>query len=300
MPASTQTQQNRAATRWDENYSTQRRPLWTANNIVLAEIFRRMTGTTKFWLCWAFEDYLKHQPKRLLSIGCGDGGHELMIARNRYAEHVDAFDISTGGIAKAQQLVFSEGLSNINFYVESFEGFVATPPTTTYDLIMFAGSLHHVRDLEGVLETVRRILVPDGIIMFLEFIGPVYGIFPQSQVTIINAMLDAIAPEFKRSPTARWINPSIEAVLAYDPSESVRAPLVLPLLEAYFDIVWKRYFGGGLLHAAFDVLDHDRLNDGSPASSSIVRLLIESENALTEARALEHNFCWGFCKHRSA
>jgi hypothetical protein len=134
--------------------------------------------------------------------------------------------------------------------------------------------------------------------MFNEFIGPVYMIFPKSQVAIVNAMLDAIAPEFKTSPTERWANPSIEAVFAHDPSESVRAPLVLPLLGAYFDVVWKRYFGGALLQPAFTLLDCDRLNDGSPESSSIVRLLIESENVLTEARALEHNFCWGFCKHR--
>jgi ubiquinone/menaquinone biosynthesis C-methylase UbiE len=298
MPAGTQTAQDRAASRWDENYSTKRLPLWTSNYLVLAEIFRRMTGTKKFWLCWAFEDYLKHRPKRLLSIGCGDGGHELLIARNRYAAHVDAFDISAGGIASAQQAARSEGLSNVNFYVQSFEGFVATPPTTTYDFIMFAGSLHHVRDIEEVLGTVRRILEPDGIVMFNEFIGPVYMIFPEPQVAIVNAMLDAIAPEFKTSPTARWVSPSIEAVFAHDPSESVRAPLVLPLLEAYFDVVWKRYFGGALLQPAFTLLDCDRLNDGSPESSSIVRLLIESENALTEARALEHNFCWGFCRHR--
>jgi 2-polyprenyl-3-methyl-5-hydroxy-6-metoxy-1,4-benzoquinol methylase len=298
MPAGAETVQDRAAARWDENYSTDCRPLWTSNHLVLEEIFRRMTGTTKFWLCWAFEDYLKHQPKRLLSIGCGDGGHELIIARNRYAAHVDAFDISAGGITSAQQAARSEGLSNVNFYVESFEGFVASPPTATYDLIMFAGSLHHVRDVEGVLGTVRRILEPDGIIMFEEFIGPVYMIFPQPQVAIVNAMLDAIAPEFKTSPAARWVNPSIEAVFSHDPSESVRAPLILPLLEAYFDVVWKRYFGGALLQPAFTLLDCDRLNDGSPESSSVVRLLIESENALTEARALEHNFCWGFCKQR--
>jgi ubiquinone/menaquinone biosynthesis C-methylase UbiE len=297
--AGTQTAQDRAAARWDENYSTQRRPLWTSNRLVLAEVFRRMTGTTKFWLCWAFEDYLKHQPQRVLSIGCGNGGHELMIARNRYAAHVDAFDISAGGIASAQQTARSEGLSNVNFYVESFEEFVASPPTTTYDFIMFAGSLHHVRDIEGVLGTVRRILDPGGILMFNEFVGPVYMIFPPSQAAIVNAMLDAIAPEFKIPPTARWVSPSIEAVFAADPSESVRAPLVLPLLEAYFDVVWKRHFGGALLQPAFTLLDGDRLNDGSPESSSIVRLLIEAENTLTEARVLEHNFCWGFCKHRA-
>jgi Methyltransferase domain len=138
MPTGAQTAQDRAASRWDDNYSTECRPLWTSNSLVLAEVFRRMTRTKKFWLCWAFEDYLKHQPNRLLSIGCGNGGHELMIARNRYAAHVDAFDISAGGIASAQQVARSEGLNNVNFYVESFEGFVANPPTTTYDFIMFA------------------------------------------------------------------------------------------------------------------------------------------------------------------
>lgn len=291
--------QDRTATLWDDNYAAQRRSSYIANPLVTAEIFRRMTGTTKFWLYWAFEDYVRHRPQRLLSIGCGDGGHELTIARNDYAAHVDAFDVSSGGIALAQATARAENLTNVNFYVDSFEHFVADPPQQTYDFIMFAGSLHHVRDLEGMLHTAGTLLEPGGLLMFNEFIGPVYCIFPPPQVAVVNAMLNAIAPEFKISPHAQWCNPSIETVFAADPSESVRAPLVVPLLEAYFDVKWKRYFGGALLHLIFDHLDGARINDGSPELSSIVRLLIETENALTEARVLEHNFCWGFCQHRS-
>jgi ubiquinone/menaquinone biosynthesis C-methylase UbiE len=291
--------QDRAASHWDQQYRLEQKSRWICNDLVLAEIFRRMTGTTKFWLSWAFEDHLEFRPQRLLSVGCGDGGHELLIARNRYATQVDAFDLSPGGIERARRAADAEGLTNVNFYVESFEGFVANPPDKTYDFIMFAGSLHHVRDLEGVLRTTKRLLDPNGMVMFNEFIGPVYGILPRSQIAVIDTVLDAIAPAFKTSPGARWANPTIETVFAHDPSESVRAPLVLPLLEAFFDITWKRYFGGALLHPIFDHLDCNRLNDGSPESSSIVHLLIETENFLTEARVLDHNFCWGFCKHRA-
>lgn len=291
--------QDRAASHWDQQYRLEQRSRWISNDLVLAEIFRRMTGTTKFWLSWAFEDHLKFQPQRLLSIGCGDGGHELLIARNRYAAQIDAFDLSPSGISRARQAANAEGLTNVNFYIESFEGFAANPPDKMYDFIMFAGALHHVRDLEAVLGTTKRLLEPNGTVMFNEFVGPVYGIYPPSQIAVIDAVLDALDPGFKTSPGARCANPTIETVFAHDPSESVRAPLVLPLLGAYFDIVWKRYFGGALLHPIFDYLNGDRLNDGSPESSSIVRLLIEAENFLTEARVLDHNFCWGFCKHRA-
>jgi SAM-dependent methyltransferase len=111
-----------------------------------------MTGTTIFWLCWAFEDYLNCRPQRVLSIGCGDGGRELLIARNQYAGQ------SMPSTSRRAASRTHSKLRNVNFYVESFEGFVAAPPTTMYDFIMFSGSLHHMRDLERHLQTARRIL----------------------------------------------------------------------------------------------------------------------------------------------
>ncbi|KAF1026352.1 MAG: hypothetical protein GAK40_01259 [Burkholderia plantarii] len=52
-------------------------------------------------------------------------------------------------------------------------------------------------------------------------------------------------------------------------------------------------FGGTLLHPLFDHLDSRRLNDHSPESESIVRLMIEMENLLIENGVLQSDFLPG-------
>jgi 2-polyprenyl-3-methyl-5-hydroxy-6-metoxy-1,4-benzoquinol methylase len=285
-----------ARAHWDRMYSKGQVGHWIQNKLVEFEIYRRMTGVTKFWLNWAFEDFLKIRPARMLSIGCGDGSHELIIARNRYVSHIDAFDASATGIEIARKKASSEAIP-INFYVDTFEAFVSAPVRQTYDIVMFAGSLHHVSDLEGMLDKTRRVLDRNGVLLFNEYVGPAHLRYTDKQIAIVNRLLDALPAGFKCSATAQWVNPSIDTLLEQDPSEAVRSPLVLPLLESYFDVKWKRGFGGAILHLIFEHLNRDRLNDGSPESEAVVNLLIAIENEVTSAGVLNHDFCWGFCQH---
>jgi hypothetical protein len=165
---------------------------------------------------------------------------------------------------------------------------------------MFVGSLHHVRDLEAMLDRVRRTLSVDGALIVNEYIGPCYNIYGADRMDIINHVLSSLAPEFKLAPDVQRNNPTIEAVLAADPSESTRSALIPSFLDYYFKAQVIRNFGGALLHPLFDHLNSARLADGSPESDTIVRLLIETENLLTNAGALPHDFRFGLYQPRSA
>lgn len=279
---------------WDAKYRQNVVSAWTANAVVFKETCRRMTGGDSFWLNWLFESYLTEQPKRLLSIGCGNGAHELIIARNRWVDYIEAFDASPEGIATASAVASREGL-NAKFTVSTFEEFASSTSRESFDMVMFCGSLHHVYDLEAMLRRVRDILTPSGVLVFNEYVGACYNIYGAKQVAIINSFLRAIPPEMKVRPDAQWINPTLEASLAADPSESVRSALILPLLDVFFRPAMRRFFGGALLHPIFDLLDGERINDGSTASVGIVSMLIEAENHLTEAGVLPHDFCFGVC-----
>ena len=283
---------------WDGMFARQQASTWHTNPVVNQEISRRVAGVAKHWLFWLFQDKLPSRPARLLSIGCGDGSHELIIARNGFAGHVDAFDLSEVGIAAAQATASREGLS-ARFYVESFDGFISKPADVQYDAIMFVGSLHHVLDLEGMLDKVRRSLAPDGVLIYNEHVGPCYIILPPHQVDVVNTVIAAIAPEYKVSPDIRWINPSIEVVLEGDPSESVRSALIPQFIRMYFDVRWEAAFGGALLHPLFSMLNAEKLADGSPESETVVGLLIAIENMLMRAGVLGSDFCIGFAGRRA-
>jgi len=284
---------------WDVNYKEGIRSAWTANPIIQQVVNQRMTGQDKHWLNWFFEDHLKKKPKRLLSVGCGDGAHELIIAEKGYAESIDAFDASEVGIASAKAKAVEKGLRNINLFLSTFEQFIQSPPPSLYDLVMFSGSLHHVREIEAMLKTTKDILIrPHGVMVLNEYIGPCYNIYDERRLQIINDVLNSIAAEFKISPHTQLRSPTIETVYAADPTESVRSSLIMQFVDFYFDFRFKHYFGGALLHPIFDHLDSKRLSDGSAESQTIVNMLVTLEKMLIEAGSLPHDFCFAVCTPR--
>lgn len=280
---------------WDKMFAAQRTSTWHTNPVVFQEVCKRIAGVPKHWLYWLFQDKIAWKPKSLLSIGCGDGSHELIAARNGFADHVEAFDISDVGIARAQEIANSEGL-NARFYTDSFDGFIAKPVEKKYDAVMFVGSLHHVLNLEGMLDKVRRSLNPGGMVIYNEHVGPCYIILPEKQIEIVNKVIAALSPEYKISPDVLWVNPSIDVVLGGDPSESVRSALIPQFLRFYFDIEWEVNFGGALLHPLFALLNAEKLADGSPESQTVVNLFIAIENMLMQAGVLQSDFCIGIAR----
>lgn len=281
---------------WDHMYKEGTKSAWTNNPLVADRVMRRITGTSKFWLNWVFEDYLKKPVDSILSIGCGDGAHELMIARNGYARTIDAFDASPVGIERARKVAHDEGLTSVHFRVDTFEHFIENTVTKKYDLIVAFGALHHVLPLEAMLEKIASNLAEGGYFLFNEYVGACYNIYPPIQVALINRLLAALDPAFKSHPQAQWHNPSFQMVREHDLSESCRSALILPLVGAFFDVEHRAFFGGPILHPIFDYLDGKRLGDGSPEAESVVGLLVEIEEILLEQGVLPHDFCLAFCK----
>lgn len=278
-----------ASRHWDHMYENAVRSAWTQNPLVATELYRRMTGEPGFWMEWTFTKGLP-PIQRMLSIGCGDGGHELAAARRGFAQDIVAFDASPIAIESASHIARSEGLP-VQFEVGLFEDFVASPPeASSFDAVLFSGSLHHVTDLEGMLSTVRHVLRPGGKVIVNEYVGPIYQLYPQSQVSIVNKILDHIPPSFRVGPDDYLILPSIEGIMANDPTEGVRAPLIRPLLSLYFNSIYHRDIGGSLLHPIFSHLNATKVNDGSAESHALVSMLIATENALTESGTLSHDF----------
>ncbi|MAG32036.1 MAG: hypothetical protein CL908_14230 [Deltaproteobacteria bacterium] len=285
---------------WNQKHEGEIRSAWTSNPLIQSAIQLRQTGDPeRFWLGWLFEDCLKQPAERVLSVGCGAGGHEIMMAHQGWADHVEAFDSSAAGIEKARGDAAALGLDDIDFRLSTFEEFAETGPDfPTFDVVFFAGPLHHIRDLEGMLSRVRRCLKPDGALLFNEYVGPAYSIYPPDRVAIINRVLRSIPAEYKREKDIQWVNPTIDEVMRHDPSEGVRSSIVLDLLGMYFDYELKRPLGGGLLHPIFDLLDGKRLADGSTDAEAVVSMLIETEDLLTDHGVIEPDMYIGICRHK--
>ncbi|MGA0544307.1 class I SAM-dependent methyltransferase [Brevundimonas sp. VNH65] len=284
-----------ATSHWDGMYETITRSAWTQNPIVGRAIYERMTDEAGFWLDWVFTRRLK-PVDRLLAIGCGDGVHELFLARAGHAKAIDAFDASPVAIERAGETARAEGLS-IDFSVRLFEEFAAAPgPDDVYDAVLFSGSLHHVTDIEGVLSAVRRVLKPGGRVIVNEYCGACYQLYSRRQVDIVDRVLASTPAAFRASD--RLEMPTIDMIMAGDPTEGVRASLIPLLVPAYFEPEYERFLGGGLLHPIFTCLNATKVNDGSPESQAYVEMLVRMDDELTRAGALGHDFMFGIYRNR--
>ena len=79
---------------------------------------------------------------RVLSIGCGIGDTELLLAR--YVGHVTGIDLSPTAIREARRAATNRGVSNVRF----LEGTWPAPPVggESFDLVLAIFFLHHLPD----------------------------------------------------------------------------------------------------------------------------------------------------------
>ena len=266
---------------------------WLSNPIIEATINERLSGGkgNGYWLSWLVNKFFKKRRfDNLLSIGCGVGNHEILMAKLGLATQIDAFDFSESSLEIARKDAAAAGVE-INFYQDDFNVFTIDE-NKKYDLVFCSGSLHHVRELERCLSIVQKCLKPDGYFIVNEYIGDCYNIYNQAQVDAINRIYKCFHSTLRSGTTEKFSSPSIEEVLARDPSEAVRSKLILPFLEFYFDVEVLNPAGGGLLHELYPFLDHAQLSEGEPKSETIIKLLLEIETILMERPGgLSSDFC---------
>lgn len=272
---------------------------WTSNPLIETLLNKRMTGgdTEKYWLAWLIEDFFAGKKfERLLSIGCGVGNHEILMAKLGFARHIDAFDFSETSLEIAKKEAVVAG-ADVNFYWDDFNNFTVSQERK-YDIVFCSGSLHHVKELEQCLSNVKKCLKPDGYFIVNEYVGDCYNIYNRRQVELINRIYKCFDSRL-RSPVEKFANSSIEKVLARDPSEAVRSQLILPFLEYYFDIEVLHPFGGGILHEIYPLLNRYELSPGDPKAETIIRLILAFEEILMKIPGgLKTDFCLFILRHK--
>jgi SAM-dependent methyltransferase len=123
---------------------------------------------------------------RVLSIGCGDGEFERMLAP--HCEHVTALDISPEAIAIASRLARDEGVSNVEFRCAPI---AALDWSESFDTITCVAFLHHVHDdlLPDLLRQIHQHLSPGG--LFYSQDPNVHGVLRKIGRVVLGARYDA-------------------------------------------------------------------------------------------------------------
>ena len=222
---------------------------WLDSHFIEQEYVRpRISGSRHlYYVDYFLREHLREQPQRLLSLGCGGGNLERQLMALGAVQNIDAIDSSPGSIRVARDLAHESGLEGIDYRVADLN--VTRLQPGAYGAVVAKQSLHHVENLEHLYEQIELSLQPGGVFMFNEFVGPSRFQWTDRQLELANELFDTLPSDLRRKIGLPGIDrPSVEDVIADDPSESVRSSEILPLLEERFEVVEHRPYGGTLLN----------------------------------------------------
>jgi len=180
--------------------------------------------------------------ERVLSVGCGDGQFELLLAP--FAEHITALDISPQAIAIAKEKAKQAGIVNVDFKCMSLSELVWDEQ---FDTIVCLAFLHHIRepDLPDFLRRVYDHLTPGG--FFYSQDPNVHGVFRKIGRIVLRSNYDIY-----HSPDERELDPKeLRALLRLAMFDSVQIGYIdLTLIPALYVLAkragWPLYLCLGI------------------------------------------------------
>ncbi len=250
-----QERQERSAAAWSANPADAQGWYWMAHPMVRARVNAFASGDPAIDSYGRLKQVLQARGVtlplgRAVSLGCGFGALERGLAAEGIIEEIDAYDIAPAAIAEARRLAAAAGLRGLRYHVADLET-MAFPPAEV-DVVFAHSSVHHVERLEQLFAAVAAMLKPGGLFHLNEFVGPTRFQWTESQMALVNRFLGSLPPRLRRLPSGQprplQARPTVAAMIAADPSESVRSSDIIPVLREQFDILEMRELGGAALH----------------------------------------------------
>jgi 2-polyprenyl-3-methyl-5-hydroxy-6-metoxy-1,4-benzoquinol methylase len=238
------------------------------------------------------------KPIKALSLGCGFGVIERVLRRSDYCQLIHGVDVAEGAIEGARKAAQDEGLDGLTYEVADLN--TAILPKETYDAVYVHAALHHVFQLEHLLDQIKQTLKPGGLFVVYEYIGPSQMQFPRRDLELADAFLKAIPERYRSMPRLKNIKKealrlSLDAMKSSDPSESIRASEIVPLTASRFEVKHFRYVGGTLLLLIFsEIAGNFKENDAE--ITPLIEALVVLDNFLIDNKVLPSYHVYMVCE----
>ncbi|HEX7831682.1 MAG TPA: class I SAM-dependent methyltransferase [Thermoanaerobaculia bacterium] len=260
---------------WNDAQFTQRlaHANWMANTAVLMYLNERATGDpARDWLSsWAHRWFVGDD-LRVLVLGCGEGWLERAIAQWPFVSRIDAVDFAEHAIARAREL--ARDMPKIQYGVVDLNRDVLE--ANTYDVIVAHSVLHHVENLEHAYAQIERAMKPNATLVINEYVGPNRFQYSDDVLAIMNALLRCLPREL-RAPYETRTRPTIEEMIANDPTEAVRAEELVAFTNRVFDVREQKNIGGTLVqHLLYDIVQNFRFDNAYERSLLDILCTIEA------------------------
>jgi hypothetical protein len=173
-------------------------------------------------------------------------------------------------------------------------------PAETYDVVYAHASLHHVFQLEHLLDQIKKTLKPDGFFIVYEYVGPSQMQFPQRHLQLADVFLKSVPDRYRQMRRGGGIKQeaarlSLDTMNSSDPSEGIRASEIIPLIASRFEIRHFRNIGGTLLLLVFNEIAGNFRSDDAEIMP-LVNALIALDNFLIDNAVLPSYHVYMVCQ----
>lgn len=243
------------------------------------------SGTTEFYTNFISEGFAKTGINRVLSIGAGDAGIEIGIAKALRARgvaelRIDCLELSPVLVDRAARAIRQDGLQNeVSALVCDLNQW---QPDTIYGAVMAHHSLHHVVGLEHLFAAVDTALAPGGYFVTQDMIGRNGHMRWPETLAAVNEIWGKLPIGFKYNHLLRRLEQQYDNWdCSKEGFEGIRAQDILPLCIEHFK--FRRFLGwGGVLDAFIDRGFGPNFDPADPFDREIVRHIQVLEDGLID------------------
>jgi SAM-dependent methyltransferase len=249
---------------------------------------RLVTGhPDRDWL----DDLLARGPfARAALLGCDPGLERRWMRALPDTAMLDVYELSPTIIGRARSR--TAHLAPRLRFLPADLNFVRLPEAA-YDVIWTSDTLHCITNLEYLFTQIERALRPGGLFALCGYVGEARMQFDPPRLARINAVFASVPAQFRLVDTVQPPEP----LLQMSPFTAVRAPDVLPLARARFEVV-SEILGGRLFPLALTI-DWDAVaREG--AVPDVVARLAAAEAEAADDPALRPCVAYGVYRSRRA
>lgn len=262
--------------------------------VVRAEINRRISGdpTLSPEAYFAREHGSSLPAPEALTLRAGDAKLELALIEQGSCQRIIGLDPDAARAESANGNVPEARREQIHFQQGEPSHW---QPQAPLGAVLARSVLHRQEDLEGLLDHVRQMLLPGGLLFVDEFIGPARFQWTETQLEVVNRLLGALPDELlvdlgaadgRRKRVVGRPDPAAHAVS--NPHDAVHSDRIVECLDERFERVEVSFYGGAVYHQLFS-----RIMGNFAPHPALVRVVMEVDGLLTDMEVLTSDYLWG-------
>ncbi len=252
--------------------------------VIASYVNRTISGNEqKTWHTYIKEkyDHFDHG----CSLGSGIGFEEEKLIKLNLFDKLDLYELSETAMNKFKNRVLSQDDLKTQFNTTITDLNFISLPENQYDFILCNTILHHVINLEHVLNEVNKALKPNGILVINDYCGEDRFFWTEEKRSFLNATISLMNSKYGTilNPVVKHPNAVVSAVT---PFEAIRSSKIIPLVKTLFNettIMQRQLFS-----ALFPIFGCRNFSDwDAPATTLIFQHFVLLDQVISATQLLK-------------